>query len=172
MKISFRQVEQEDLTLLRDWRNQERLRKLFREYRLLNMVNQLSWFEKISTSRSDDMFMVLVDEQPVGICGLTHINWKDRSAEVSYHLGKTSNPAADVAVGLDVYSFLKKKGFKEYNLHRLQGEAFSFNEGGVKLALKSGFKQEAVLRKTVFWDGKYWDSVIVGMLVEEYSCAD
>ncbi len=168
MKISFRQVEKEDLALLRDWRNQDRLRRLFREYRLLNMVNQERWLERISLSRSDDMFMVLLDGKPVGICGLTHINWKDRSAEVSYHLGVTSSPAQNVAIGIDVYEFLKKKGFGEYNLHRLLGEAFAYNPGGIKLAEKCGFKQEGVLRETVFCDGKYWDSVIVGMLADEY----
>lgn len=168
MKVSFRQIEKEDLTLLREWRNQERIKKYCREYRLLNMVNQLNWFEKVSTSRQDDMFLVLVEDIPSGICGLTHINWKDRSAEVSYHLGVKINPAKDVAAGIEVYEFLKKKGFEEYNLNRLWGEAFSFNEGGIKLALQCGFKEEGVLRESVFWGGKYWNSVIVGMLAKEY----
>jgi len=133
------------------------------------MVNQLEWFEKISASGRDDMFIVLLDEESVGICGLTHINWKDRSAEVSYHLGRRANPANDVAVGLEVYRFLKKKGFEEYNLNRLTGEAFSFNEGGVSLAVRCGFKEEGVMRQSTFWGGRYWDSVLVGMLSEEHT---
>ncbi|OGC22602.1 hypothetical protein A3J90_06985 [candidate division WOR-1 bacterium RIFOXYC2_FULL_37_10] len=168
MKTNFRQVEKEDLALLRDWRNEEQLRRLFREYRLLNMLNQMRWFEHISISKLDDMFIVLMDDAPVGICGLTHINWKDRSAEISYYLGKKTNSVTDVALGIGVYDFLKKKCFDEYNLNRLWGEAWAFNQGGIKLALKCGFKQEGVLRQTVFWDGKYWDSVIVSILAEEY----
>lgn len=168
MEISFRQMEMEDLPLLRDWRNQERVRKYCREYRLLNMVNQKNWFEKVSTSKLDDMFVVLVDGEPVGLCGLTHINWKDRVAEISYYLGKMTNPATDVAVGIEVYGFFKKKGFGEYNLHRLHGEAYLFNEAGIKLALSCGFRQEGILRQAVFWEGKYWDSIIIGMLAEEY----
>jgi len=172
MKTSFRQIEQEDLALLRDWRNQERVRKNCREYRLLNMINQLNWFEKISTSKVDDMFLVVVDDNPVGVCGLTHIDWKNRSAEVSYYFGKPIGPAIDVATGLEAYEFLKKKGFKEYNLNRLWGEAFSFNKGGINLALKCGFKEEGVMKQTVFWDGRYWDSIIVSMLAEEYYKGD
>ncbi len=168
MEISFKQIEQENLGLLRDWRNEERVRKNCREYRLLNMVNQQNWFERISTSKLDDMFLVISDGKPVGVCGLTHINWKDRVAEISYYLGKPTSPAADVATGLEVYEFLKKKAFEEYNLNRLHGEAFSFNEGGVGLALQCGFKKEGVIRKSVFWGGKYWDAVIVGLLAEEY----
>lgn len=172
MKMSFRQIEQEDLVLLRDWRNQERVRKNCREYRLLNMINQSNWFEKISTSKLDDMFLVVVDDDPVGVCGLTHIDWKNRSAEISYYLGKPIDPAIDVATGLEVYEFLKKKGFGEYNLNRLWGEAFSFNKGGIDLALKCGFKEERVMRQTVFWDGRYWDSIMVSMLAEEYYKAE
>ena len=168
MKLDFRQVEQTDLALLRDWRNQDRLRMLFREYRLLNMLNQMQWFEHISTSKLDDMFMVLVDGEPVGVCGLTHLNWKDRSAEISYYLGRNSDAVADVSLGIAVYDFLKEKCFSEYNLNRLWGEAWSFNQGGIMLALQCGFKHEGALRQTVFWDGKYWDSVIVSILAEEY----
>lgn len=168
MEVIFRQMEMDDLPLLRDWRNQERVKKYCREYRLLNMVNQKNWFEKVSTSRLDDMFVVLVDGESVGLCGLTHINWKDRSAEISYYLGKSMNPADDVALGMEVYEFFKKKAFREYNLHRLWGEAYAFNKGGVALALKCGFRQDAVIRDVVFWDGKYWDSIIVSMLAKEY----
>jgi|TARA_B100001964_G_C14160762_1_gene566578 hypothetical protein len=168
MKISFRQIEQEDLALLRDWRNQERLKKYFREYRLLNMLNQLDWFKNISTSTVNDMFLILADDNPVGVCGLTHINWKDRSAEISHYLGKQTNSAVDVAIGLEAYDFLKKKAFLEYNLNRLYGGPFSFNKGAIKLALHCGFKKEAVLRQSIFWNGKYWDTVILSLLAEEY----
>lgn len=168
MKISFRQVEKEDLPLLRDWRNQERVRKCCREYRLLNMANQVNWFEKNITSGVDHMFIVAVDDEPVGVCGLTHINWKNRSTEIAYYLGRQISPAADVAIGIEVYSFIKKKAFEEYNMNRVTGEAFSFNKGAIDLALKCGFRKEGIMRQSVFWSGKYWDSVLLGMLAHEY----
>ena len=168
MKVSFRPIEKEDLPLLRDWGNQKMVRRNSHGYKLLNMVNQLDWFEQLSRSKDDEMFLVLVDEKAVGICGLSHINWKDRYASVTYYLGVQTNPAIDVATGIEVYEFLKERAFKICDLNRLWGEAFSFNEGGIKLALKCGFKQEGILRQHVFWNGKYWDSIIVGMLAEEY----
>lgn len=168
MKIGFRQVEQKDLVLLRDWANQDRIRKHSHRHTLLNMIDQFKWYKKIIGTRQFEMFMVLKNRNPVGLCGLTHINWKDRSAVISYYLGKQTNPAIDVTLGLEVYEFLKKKAFKEFNLNRLWGEAFSFNEGGIRLALQCGFKKEGIKRQSVFWNGKYWDSIIVGMLAEEY----
>lgn len=168
MKLSFRQVEKKDLELLRDWGNQKRVRKHSHGARMLNMVNQKDWFEKISRSKNDEIFMVLLNKRPIGLCGLSRINWKDRSAEVTYYLGKQTSPIKDVGIGLEVYDFLKKKAFETYNLNRFWGKAFSFNPGGVMLAIKSGFKKEGVMRQAVFHEGKYWDSIIVGMLAKEY----
>ena len=45
-RIGLRALEQEDLSLLRDWRNREHYRMYFREYRELNLDNQRQWFEK------------------------------------------------------------------------------------------------------------------------------
>jgi len=168
MKVSFRQIEKEDLALLRDWRNQERVRKCCREYRLLNMANQMNWFERISTSGVDDMFVVIADGKPAGVCGLAHINWKNRCAEINYYLGRQVSPSANVVIGMEVYGFIKKKAFEEYNLNRITGEAFSYNQGAVELALKCGFTKEGIMRQSVFWSGKYWDSVLIGMLAKEY----
>jgi len=168
MKIDFRKIEPKDLLLIMSWRNQERIRKNSRSHKSLNMKDQESWFERISASQTDRIFLVVWDANPVGVCGLSHIDWDNRSAEISYYLGVQSGPASDVAIGVEVYEFLKKKGFVEYKLNRLYGEAFSFNQGGVELALNCGFKQEGVKRQVTFWDGRYWDGVIVAMLDEEY----
>ena len=168
MPVRFRKIEQGDLELIRGWRNQDRIRKNSRDHRLLNMEDQLKWFQNISISKSDDMFLILENDDPVGVCGLARINWQDRSAEITCYLGRQKNAAVDVAVGLEAYIFLKRKGFEEYHLNRLHGEVFIFNEGGIKLAYYCGFKKEGTKRQSVFWDGKYWDSIMVSMLAEEY----
>ena len=45
--VSFRSLEVEDLPKLRDWRNNKHVKRTTREYRLLNMFNQESWFESL-----------------------------------------------------------------------------------------------------------------------------
>lgn len=167
-KVTFRQIEKDDLPLLRDWRNQEGVRKFCREYRLLNMINQQDWFERVSNSKEDDMFLIVVDDKPVGVCGLTHINWKDRHCELSWYLGDAISQLKKVKIAPKISQFLRKKGFEEYNLNRLWAEIYSFNDVMIKYVLRRGFKQEGILRQSVFWDGKYWDSVVLSMLSEEY----
>ena len=168
MDVVFQKIEQADLELIRSWRNQDRIRKNSRDHRLINEDDQLKWFRKITTSEEDDMFLVLADGVPIGVCGLARIDRQGRSAEISFYIGKQINPATDVAISLEAYEFLKKKGFEEYRLTRLYGEAFEFNEGGIKLAYHCGFKKEGINQQSTFWDGKYWNGIIVSMTAEEY----
>ncbi len=168
MKVSFRSIKQADLEMIMNWKNQERILKNSRDRRVLTMEDQLKWFQRIASPGTEDMSIVLRGGLPIGVCGLGRINRQDRTAEITYYLGIQSNPAIDIMVGVHVYAFLKKKGFKEYNLNRLHGEAFGFNEGGIWLAYQCGFKKEGVKRQSIFWDGKYWDSIMVGLLAEEY----
>jgi len=89
-KVAFRALEREDLPLLRDWRNIPYLRKHFREVAELNMLNQEGWLPKVTASKNDFMFMVeeLATGEPVGVVGLTYINWIIRSGEISLYIDK------------------------------------------------------------------------------------
>lgn len=168
LKVAFRKIEKKDLALIMGWRNQERILKNSRDHRQLTMADQLKWFQKISTSQSDDMSLILENGVARGVCGLAHINRKNRSAEITYYLGQLKNAAIDVAMGSGAYAFLKKKGFEEYKLTNLYGEVFEYNEGGIKLAYYGGFKKKGIKRKSIFWNGKYWDGIMVSMTAEEY----
>lgn len=164
--MEFRQVEREDLPLLRDWRNQDNIRKATREYRLLNMLNQEEWFEDISLNRENEMF-IGYKKDIVAVCGLTHINWKDRHAEISYY-STINNALKNLGIAKQVYDFLKKKAFGEYNLNRLWGEVYSCNKVALKIAQRNGLKIEGRLKETNFWEGKYYDSFITAILAKEY----
>ena len=45
--VGLRSLEENDLSILKDWRNSENIRKTTREYRLLNMINQKDWFNYV-----------------------------------------------------------------------------------------------------------------------------
>lgn len=163
MNVKFRAIEEEDLEFIRDLRNEDNLRKSCREYRSLNMINQRKWLERISLDDTNIMFMVIADGKPVGVCGLTHINWKDRHTEISHFVENGIE-----CISIEIIRFLKKRCFDEYNLNRLWREIYSFSKSDIELLTKCGFRKEGVMRDTTFWNGKYHDSVIMSILVQEY----
>ncbi len=167
MSIELRAIEKRDLPRLRDWRNDDELRSTAREYRLLNLVNQLDWLNYISRSREVEMFGIVADGTLVGVCGLCNINWVCRTAETSIYVApdlREPGPASRRALEL-----LEKKAFGELNLHRLWTEVYEFHPSRIALYKSGGFVQEGRLRKHVFKLGKYRDSLVFGLLRDEHS---
>jgi len=165
MRLTYRQIEREDLGILRDWRNQYHIRNRTREHRLLNMINQVDWFESMSRNKNNEMYLMSVDFLPVGVCGLCYIDWVNRNAEVSLYIGNDNMRRQ--GIGTKVLKFLEKKAFDEFNLHRLWAEIYSNNVASRILFEKCGYTKEGKLREHVFKGGKYRDSFIYGLLKEE-----
>jgi RimJ/RimL family protein N-acetyltransferase len=54
------------------------------------------------------------------------------------------------------------------NLHRAEWWTYAENNVSVQLAKKLGFREEARLRDAVFFDNRYHDLVVLGLLKDEF----
>ena len=174
LELSLGPLRRHHLDGYAEWRNQDRIRHCCREYSLLTMVNQEDWFESVSRDRTNEMFEICVvnypySGMPCGVCGLTHINWKDRHAEVSIYIGDPEYEGR--GVGTWTLGRLAEIAFAEYALQRLWAEIYEFNLSSIRLFEKCGYKREGRIRQTVWWDNQGWDSFIYGLLRGEWTCA-
>ena len=76
-RIGLRAVEKQDLTQLKEWRNNSDFRKYFREIRELNDTNQERWFENLNQDSNSYFFSIvsLDTGNLIGAGGLLYINW-------------------------------------------------------------------------------------------------
>lgn len=162
-KVKLRQIEQADLPQLRDWRNDPKIRSRTRGFTPLNLLLQDKWWN--SLDNTNIMFGIVTDHL-VGACGLVHINWKDRNAELSYYIGDPGYRGK--GIGRHVAYLLFEYGFHELNMHKVWGEIYANAADIVAIDQKLGFTLEATMRETYWYDGKWWDSHIVGMLEDEW----
>ena len=162
MQIELCQLEQGNLATLRDWRNQPNIRERCREYRLLNMLNQERWWEQMTLDPHIEMFGIRVPNVLVGVCGLTSIHWVNRTAEVSIYVGHEDFQRK--GIGLAALKALESKAFGQFNLHRLWAETYSFNGPAIGLFEKAGYVLEGTMKAHVFWRGRYWDSLLYGLV--------
>ena len=158
--IKLEQIERQDLPKLKKMRNE--LRQYFREYRLLNDLNQEDWFEGMSRDTNQVMFKV-VDEVILGACGLHYISWTNRSAEFGIYIGKDYQGQGHAKVAL---CSLLEYGFNELNLNRIWGEVYS-NNPALQFYKKFGFEIEGRLRETYYNNG-WHDSYIISMLRKDH----
>lgn len=66
-------------------------------------------------------------------------------------------------------------GFGMMNLNRIELDVFDYNERGIHVYEKIGFKKEGTKREAYFYNHRYHDMVIMSMLAREfrtYYCSD
>ena len=165
----LRAVESTDLELLRDWRNIPEFRINFREHRELGLENQKKWFDKLSVSPNDYMFVILDKEsqEPIGACGLLYTNWIIRSADFSFYIGK-GKLYIDDKYAKDAADVLIKYGFFDLNLNKIWMELYEYDLKKLDFFQKEfRFQIDGKLRSNAFANGKYWDSYIISLLNSE-----
>lgn len=164
-------MEREDLKLLRDWRNIQSFRRNFREFRELGMANQEAWFNKVSLSPNDFMFIIerLDDKTPLGVCGLLYVNWVIRSADYSFYIGHEESYIDDKGYAEEASHLLIQYGFHSLNLHKIWMELYGYDHRKIDFFThKFKFNKDGMLRDNCFEDGKYHDSFVFSLLSHEY----
>lgn len=59
-------------------------------------------------------------------------------------------------------------GFHNAGLHRVAVHAGGYNTGAVTLYSRLGLKKEGVLRSNIWFEGRWWDEHLFGILAEEW----
>jgi RimJ/RimL family protein N-acetyltransferase len=168
--IGLRAVEKSDLDVLKNWRNIPDFRKNFREVRELNSVNQEKWFEKINNSSNDFMFTIEdVDKKKmIGAGGLLYINWITRSADFSFYIGD-DNGYIEEKYALNAATLLIEYGFNNLNMNKIWMELYEFDSKKIAFFQDNfNFRIDGRLRDNCFEDGRYWDSLIVSLTLNDF----
>jgi RimJ/RimL family protein N-acetyltransferase len=170
--VGLRAIESDDLQQLRDWRNLTSFRRNFREHKELNMINQNKWFDKVSSSANDYMFIIqsLKSEERLGACGLLYINWITRSADFSFYIGHDERYIDNSNLSLEAAELLISYGFNNLHLNKIWMELYEFDSKKIDFfSNKMGFKVDGRLRSNCFEDGRYYDSFILSLLRKDYN---
>jgi RimJ/RimL family protein N-acetyltransferase len=148
-------IKSEDLMILRDWRNSDNVRPYCCQYTYLTDADMEAWYTSLVSDNSVAMLGIRKPEVVglIGACGITRIRWRWRLGEITFYIGPRLYSTEDI-IG-DTLSQLIEYAFKTLNLHKLYWPVYSHNP--YLPIYKKFFKEEAILRKEYYWDGKYYD---------------
>ena len=65
-----------------------------------------------------------------------------------------------------------RMGFEGLHLRRIELRVFGFNSAAISSYLRAGFVREGLLRKSQKVGNEYWDTILMGMLREEWQQRD
>lgn len=165
--IGLRKIEIQDLNILKDLKNES----WFGTHRIaiVNDHNQKQWFDSISNSHTDLFLMAFDMNQdknlPVGVYKIQHIDWINRSYDSAHDVLAS---ARGKGYGYTVLEAGVDFGFEVLNMHRIDTEVLINNKASMKTALFAGYKEEGLRRKAVYKCGEWIDSVVMGILREDW----
>ena len=167
-KISLHPIEIEDIETIRQWRNDQKIQRFLREYRLFSKKQKETWYSNMLKDNKFEMFTIKNNKthEIIGACGLTYIDWLNRHADVHVYIGK-DNIWVDEEYCPDALKTVVDHGFKTLNLNKLWAEIYEIDIKKINLFKNHGFVVDACLRQHYFHAGKYHNSFILSLLRNE-----
>lgn len=119
-----------------------------------------------SFDHTDGRFIIerLADGEAIGYCG-----FYDLQSRLSVTWGiAVRKDCWGAGFALDAQETILKFFFEEYGLRVVRMYTHSGNQGMVRLGEKSGFRISVRLREAVFKGGRFYDTLLMDLLREEY----
>jgi RimJ/RimL family protein N-acetyltransferase len=106
------------------------------------------------------------DDTLIGDIAIQNIDPINRNANIRIAINNSDHQGK--GYGTEALQLMLDYGFGILNLHRIELNVFSYNERAIRVYEKVGFKREGVQREALFYDHKYYDSIIMSILEDEY----
>ncbi|OEH92541.1 GNAT family N-acetyltransferase [Bacillus solimangrovi] len=168
-RLFLRPLEEDDLDLFYEkalWEQEGR--RLTGSQTVFTRSSVQSWFENVSldSTRIDLLICLQATNAPIGEMAMLDIDHRNQKAVVRISI--FDNDYLGKGFGTEAMSLLVAYGFDILNLHRVGLDVFSYNERAINSYKKLGFKQEGVIRDSLFYNGQFHDSIMMGVLRHEF----
>ncbi|MEX0750336.1 MAG: GNAT family protein [Dehalococcoidia bacterium] len=108
------------------------------------------------------------DDALIGNCGIRRKDGKDFEADIGYELSPAHwgrGYATEAARAMVAY------GFEELKMHRVSSWCIADNVASARVLEKAGLRPEGRLRLNEHFKDRYWDTLLFGVLREEWQAA-
>lgn len=168
--VYLRSIEESDLTLeYQNWFNDEQICQFNSHHRFPNYGQDMrSYYDNVIKTKNN-LILAIMDknsDKHIGNVSLQDIDFLNQDAELAIIIGNKNFWGK--GIGEDVCKLVIEHGFNNLHVHRIHCQTADNNFGMRKLAQKLGFKEEGVLRKNFFKNGQHKDTVLFGLLKDEY----
>lgn len=164
----LRELEQKDLIIINQWRNNKNLIDfLGSTYRYINLNVDEQWFANYMNNRNNTIRCSIVNKDDIvlGLVSLTSINTINQSAIFHIMIGDVNNQ--NKGIGTFAVNEMIHHAFYNLNLKRIELSVLSDNLRAQHVYEKVGFKYEGTKRKAVYKNGLFVDMKMYAILREE-----
>jgi RimJ/RimL family protein N-acetyltransferase len=171
-RIRLRRPEREDLPRFRDWLNDPQVRRHLALVYPMGLSHEEQWWEdQLRLEPAAQAYVIEARREPaewasIGVVGFHGLDWRNRSVECGLFIGERA--VWDAGYGTDTMRTVARFAFLELNLNRIFLKVYEDNERAIRCYQKVGFQIEGRLRQDCYQDGRYLDTVVMGLLRHEF----
>lgn len=135
---------------------------------VFNRSSVENYLESISSDSSRVDFLIFSNDtnKIIGEVVINDIDRDNRGASMRIAINKKEDFSK--GYGTEALLLAVNYGFGMLNLHRIELEAFPFNERAIHVYEKIGFKREGVRRGGCYFNHKYYDMISMSILEDEF----
>jgi RimJ/RimL family protein N-acetyltransferase len=166
--VNLRPLEPDDLERMFTWINdQEVIQYLGARYPIA-MSEEERWLTNQPAADFANMRLAIEtkDGVHIGNCGLHEGQAENRKASLGIVIGDKDYWSN--GYGSDAIVTLLRFGFYEMGLNRVWLHAHAFNERAIACYKKVGFVAEGTLRQNAYQQGRYIDTITMGILRSDF----
>ncbi|HRY60145.1 MAG TPA: GNAT family protein [Patescibacteria group bacterium] len=125
------------------------------------------WIKGIPKDKTQKQFAIETREgKHIGSTQLLEINPQDKNALFAILIGDKDYWSS--GYGYDASKSLINYAFKKMKLHKLYLNVYDYNKRAIGLYKKLGFKTEGTRRENIFYNNKFHNEYLMGLLVREW----
>ncbi|MBC8591363.1 GNAT family N-acetyltransferase [Wansuia hejianensis] len=170
-RIILREYRREDLVHMRKWVNDYDITKYLSNLFLYpHSISDTENFLNAMIEGNSNMKGFIIahkgTEEYIGQLDLIKIDWLNRVGTIGIVIGTKENLGK--GYGTEAIKLLQGFAFNELNLNKLELEVRDYNKRAISCYKKCGFIEEGIIRENYYIDGKYTDTIRMGVLKKEW----
>lgn len=166
-KIYLSPMNEEDAEKFVEWLNDFQVTDYTgRSDSVMTLQGEIEWFKNISKNPANFAIVTLEQDELIGTIGIENINTTNRIGTLGIFIGSSCN--RNKGCGTEAVNLILDFAFNYMNLQNINLDVMDFNERAIACYKKCGFKEYGRRRKCKFVNGKYYDSISMDILAEEF----
>lgn len=169
-KLYLRGLERPDLEGdYFDWLNDREVTKFLDSGAFPNTVEKMEEYYRNVALSPNNVMLAIIDKESdkhIGNIKLGPINWITGIATLGIMIG--NKEFWGKGYGTEAIKLVLDYAFKRLNLHKVTAGIAAIHQASIKAFEEAGFEIEGQLKSQFFLDGKYYDSLYLGITGEDY----
>jgi RimJ/RimL family protein N-acetyltransferase len=165
--VYLRPLERADAPCFVSWLNDADVARFLVPHRPMTLRAEEEFIDGLG--KGDDVVLGIAlrdGDGLIGGTGLHHIDARCRRASFGILIGAKDEWGK--GHGSEATRLMVGYAFETLNLNRVWLHVYEYNARGLRAYEKVGFRREGVLRQDTFRDGRYWDTVAMAILREDW----